>query len=165
MTRTLAPSQAAAYTLVMVNHFATQDINESARRSATPADADRMRDRALRAGRWFGWYMVLIGVVSAVYLTVIETVFVDGFERALAGSVWALIVILASAWAQRQAVQPRGGLRLLVIAAAIWLGAYLFLIGPFVRGVYGEALVPWIIGSAVLSLPFFVGAAMILLRR
>lgn len=142
---------------------ADETIGQAAR--SAREGADRLARRARRATRWFAGYLALIGVASAVYVTVIETTFTEGFARALAGVPWVIVVMLAGWWAERQAVYPRGGTRIQATAATIALVAYLFVVGPFVRGVYGEAFGPWAIASVAIALPFFVAAAFVLLRR
>jgi hypothetical protein len=153
----------------MLNNFASTDghrnlTDTGPARSATAGEAERLERRAVRASRWFAGYLAVIGLASAAWITLIETVFVDGFERALAGSAWAIVVLVAAYLAERQAVHPRGATRYQLVAGAIWLVAYLFAVGPFVRGVYGEQLLPWVIGSLVISLPFFVAAVLVLRR-
>lgn len=136
-------------------------------RARTPvvADAERARVRAIEAGRWFGWYLAVIGLVSAGWLVLIETAFAEGIARLLAAATWAALVVLASMWAERHAVYPKGATKYLWLAFATWFALYLLLIGPLVRWQFGDALLPWMVASALMSLPFLIAAALVLRRR
>lgn len=127
--------------------------------SQAVADAERMRARAVHAGRWFSGYLVAIGVVSAVEITLMETVFPDGLARATVTAVWAIFVMVTSSLAERQAVWPAAATRRIWIAGGTWFGLYLFVIGPIVRWQFEHAVLPWALASVVMSLPFFIAAA------
>lgn len=127
--------------------------------------ADRARRRAVDSGRWFSGYLVLLGLVSAVWITLLEAVFSDGLQRLFIGAVWAIIWLGASWWAERHTVFPAGANRVLWLAFGTWFGLYLVVIGPIVRGQYGDALVPWAIGSLLMSAPFLVAALWLQARR
>lgn len=159
----LDPVECGAYTLGMRNHIVSSNMDPYS--SDAPAEAKRLRARATRASRWFAGYLALVGAASAACLVLIETVFADGFARAVATAAWAVAITLAGWWAEGHDVHPRGATRYQVGAFATWFGMYLLLIGPFVRGTYGQELLPWINASAVMSLPFFVAAGLVLVRR
>ncbi|HET6381293.1 MAG TPA: hypothetical protein VFH63_09750 [candidate division Zixibacteria bacterium] len=154
----------------MLNQFSSTDRHRNpqpvrSERPLTPDDVERLERGVTRAGRWFAGYLALIGLVSAAWLTVIETTFAEGIARWLAVSAWPIFVVVVSHVAERQAVHPRGATRALAVATAIWFAAYLFAVGPFLRGTYGQQVLPWVIGSLLMSLPFFVAAARYLWRR
>jgi len=128
-------------------------------------DAERMRTLAADAGRWFSGYLAVVGVVSAGWIVLLESVVDDGLPRIATAAGWAVFIVLASWWAERHVVYPAGATRLMTLAIGVWFAAYLFAVGPIVRGQFGDALVPWIVASAVMALPFFVVAALILRRR
>lgn len=128
-------------------------------------DADALRRRTIRAGRWFSGYLVVIGLVSAASIVVLEAVFQNGFARSLTVAAWALFIVLAGWWAEPRSAYPAGASRYLVIATVIWFGAYLLIIGPLVRWQFGEAVVPWIIAALAMSIPFFAAATLLLRRR
>jgi len=128
-------------------------------RSQAAADAERVRARAIDAGRWFSGYLVAIGVISAVEITLIETFFPDGFARAIVSAAWVVCMLLLSWRAAQRSVWPAGATRRMWIAAGTWFGLYLFAIGPIVRWQFEHAVLPWALASVVMSLPFFIAAA------
>jgi hypothetical protein len=128
-------------------------------RSQAVTDAERARARAIDAGRWFSGYLVVIGVLCAAQITLMETFFPDGFARAIVSAVWAACMFLIAWRAERRSVWPAGATRRMWIAAGTWYGLYLFVIGPIVRWQFEQALLPWILASMVMSLPFFIAAA------
>jgi hypothetical protein len=128
-------------------------------------EARRFRSRATRSGRWFAGYLVALGLLSAVWITLIETTFSDPLPRLGISAVWAVAWIGAAWWAERRSVYPVGASRSLWVSFATWFGLYLFVIGPIVRGAHGDAIVPWAIGSAVMAMPFLIAAVLVLRRR
>lgn len=128
--------------------------------------ASRAHERAVAAGRWFGGYLAVLGIASAVWIVLLEAVFPEGFSRSLVAGVWAVFVVLSNWWAeQRHLVYPAGATRTLIVACAVWFLAYLLVGGPLVRWQFDTALLPWTFAALVLSLPFFVAAAAIRGRR
>lgn len=134
-------------------------------RAPTVANAERMRTRAVNAGRWFGGYLAVVGVVSAAWIVLVETVFDDGLARVAVSVGWAALIILASRWAERHVVYPAGATRHMYVAFAVWFVLYLLIIGPLVRWQFGNSVPAWTLASALMSLPFVVAAAQILRRR
>ena len=129
-------------------------------RPPTPTiDAESARARAIAAGRWYSGYLATIGVASASWIVLLESVFPYGFPYALTTGAWAVFWALASWWAERHAVFPAGASRALNLATAVWFLSYLLIVGPLVRWQFGTALLPWVIASLLLSAPFFIAAA------
>ncbi|MCI2423229.1 hypothetical protein MOQ72_38000 [Saccharopolyspora sp. K220] len=125
------------------------------------AKAESLRARAAAAGVWFRWYLVALGIVSAVEIALLETVFSQGFASGLVIGGWAAIVVLAGWWAERHAVFPVRANWYSVGAIAVWFGLYSVLVGPLVRWQFGTALLPWALASFGLSLPFFIAAVLV----
>ncbi len=120
---------------------------------------------AVAAGRWFSGYLTAFGVASAIWITLLESVFPDGFSRGLTAGAWAVFVVLANQWAERHAVYPAGATRSLYLATTAWFLLYLLPVGPFVRWQFGTEFLPWVIAALLLSAPFFVAAAWLRARR
>lgn len=133
--------------------------------SAMSAEVERVRARALAAGRWFSGYLAAIGVASAVWIVLLEAVFNEGFSRSITAGAWAVFMALAGWWAERHAVYPAGATRALLLAIGVWFLAYLVLVGPLVRWQFDTALLPWAVAAVLLSVPFFVAAAWMRTRR
>jgi hypothetical protein len=132
--------------------------------SSLVADAERVRTSAVKAGRWFSYYLIGFGVASAIWIVLLDSVFPEGFSRALTAGAWAVFVALANVWAERHAVFPAGATRLLYIATAAWFLLYLLVVGPVVRWQFDTALWPWTVGALIASAPFFIAAAWLRVR-
>lgn len=132
---------------------------ESAQRSIT--EATRLREHATAAGRWYGGYLLFLGLASAGLLVLTDALFPDGFGRNLAIGGWFVTVMLASVWAQRRRVFPAGAARATVLATSVWFGSYLLVVGPLVRWQYQDSLLAWTLAAAAMSLPFAVAALLV----
>jgi hypothetical protein len=131
------------------------DVSQA--RSALGAAA-RAADRTTAAVRWWSGYMVGMGVLAFALIVVVEAVFPSFAARLVAAVVWAVATGLLGTWAQSHSVQPRGGLRWLLVATALWFAAYLIVVGPLVRWRAGTSLGWWSLAAAVMALPFLVVA-------
>jgi hypothetical protein len=129
------------------------------------SSADRSRERAVVAGRWFARYLVFVGVASAALVVVQEVFFSDGLARVLAGLPWLLVMVGLSWWAEQQSVYPAGATRYMWASIGGWLALYLVALGPFVRWQRGDDLFPWIAAAVACSVPFFLAAGLVLRRR
>ncbi|MER7080397.1 hypothetical protein SAMN02982929_00470 [Saccharopolyspora kobensis] len=123
------------------------------------AKAEALRARTALAGRWYSWYLVVLGLVSAAEITLVETVFAEGFARYLVIGAWSACLVLGSWWAARRTALPIKAGSCLIAAIAVWFGAYLLLVGPLVRWQFGTELLPWAMAALGLSVPFFIAAA------
>ena len=133
------------------------DRNTSAARAAL-RQASRAERQTRAASRWFPLYMLLTGVVAFASIVAVEVFFPSGAARIGAGAVFAAAYVLLSRWAESHDVHPRRAGRSLLVAAAIWFGAYLLVVGPLVRWQAGTSLAWWSLASAVMASPFLVGA-------
>jgi hypothetical protein len=96
--------------------------------------------------------------VAAAWIVALEVAFPSGAARGLAVGVGALALALLSCRAESRDVRPRGAGRTLLVASAVWFGAYLLLLGPLVRWQADESLRWWVPASLVMASPFFVAA-------
>jgi hypothetical protein len=138
---------------------------DSASDVAAATGADRSRQRAVAAGRWFARYLVLLGLASAVVVVVMEAFFPDGLARALVGLSWLVVMLGLSWWAERQLVYPRGATRAMWASLGSWLVLYLLVVGPLVRWRFDQELLPWVLAAVAMSTPFLVAAGWVLRRR
>ncbi|MGP4015801.1 hypothetical protein [Saccharopolyspora sp. 5N708] len=129
------------------------------------ARAASLRARAAAAGGWFRWYLVALGIVSAVQIALVETVFSEGFARYVVIAGWAIVWTLAGLWAERRAVFPAKAKWYVMGAMAVWFGCYAVLVGPLIRWQFGTSLLPWVLAALGLSLPFFIAAVLVKTRR
>ncbi|MDA3648398.1 hypothetical protein LZ318_04945 [Saccharopolyspora indica] len=129
------------------------------------AKAEELRARTAGAGWWFSWYLVALGVVSAAELTLIETVFAEGFARSLVIGAWSVCLMLGSWWAAQRTVVPIKATACTMVAFVAWFGAYLVMVGPLVRWQFGTEVLPWAIAALGLSIPFFVAAVVVRMLR
>lgn len=125
---------------------------------AALSEASRAERRIRAASRWFASYLLLMGVLAVALVVAVEVFFPSGGARFAAAAVWALAVVLLSWWAESHDVYPKHAARRLSLATAVWFGAYLVAIGPFVRWQAGTSPVWWSVAAAVLALPFLAGA-------
>lgn len=122
------------------------------------AEAARAGDRTRAAGRWFSGYLLVMGLLAFGLIVTVEGFFPSFGARVGATVGWALALVLMGAWAQSRQVQPRGAWQTLLIATGVWLGLYLFVVGPVVRWQAGTSLGWWAAAGAVMALPFLAGA-------
>ena len=134
-----------------------QDRNASDARAALD-DAARAERRIRAASRWFPGYLLALGVSAFALIVAIEAVFPDGLARALASGVWTVGVVLLAWRADTHDVHPRRAGRRVLVAAAVWFGSYLFVIGPLVRWRAGDSLGWWTLAAAAMASPFLVAA-------
>jgi hypothetical protein len=134
-----------------------QDRNTADARAALD-DAARAQRRTRAASRWFPGYLLALGVSAFVLIVAVEAVFPDGLPRALASGVWTVGVALLAWWADTRDVHPRRAGRRVLVAAAVWFGSYLFVIGPLVRWRAGDSLGWWTLAAAAMASPFLVAA-------
>jgi hypothetical protein len=114
--------------------------------------------RTTAAGRWWSGYMVLIGVLAVGLIVMVEAVFPSFAARLVAAIIWAVVIGALGTWAQSHDVQPRGGVRWLLLAMAAWFAAYLVVLGPLVRWRAGTSLGWWCAAAVVMALPFPLAA-------
>jgi hypothetical protein len=141
----------------MIKEVVMVDRNPTDARAALD-DAARAERRTRAAGRWFPGYLLALGVSAFVLIVAIEAVFPDGFARALASGVWTAGVVLLAWWADRHDVHPPRAGRRVLVAAAIWFGSYLLVIGPLVRWRAGDSLGWWTLAAAAMASPFLAAA-------
>lgn len=132
--------------------------NDGGAARATLAEAERIREQALRSGRWFSGFLAVLGVLAIVWITMMEAVWPDGGARNYASAGGALLFLLANLWAERRQVFPAGASRRVTVAAAVWFTLYLLVIGPPVRWKLEDSLPGWLAAATVMALPFFVAA-------
>lgn len=135
------------------------------RSEPTAAQVKQIEDRAAKAGRWFSGYLVMVGVVSAAWLVLMEVAFSEGLARVGVSVGWAAAMLLANWWAERHAAFPIGASRHTTVAFVVWFALYLLLIGPWVRGRFGDEVLPWAVASVLMSTPFFIAAGLMGRRR
>ncbi|SDS20607.1 hypothetical protein [Actinopolymorpha singaporensis] len=137
----------------MSEHSHDPEPSSSDARAAL-TDASRAGSRTRAAGRWWARYLLLVGVLAFALVVAIEVLFPDGFARYVASGAWTIAMGLLAWWADSHEVQPRGAGRRLLVATAIWFGAYLLLIGPIVRWRADDSLGWWTLAALVLAMPF-----------
>ena len=126
---------------------------------ATLSNASRAQRKTRAASRWYPRYLLLMGVLAFVLIVVGEVFFPSGSARVYAAlAVWVLPIGLLSWWAASHDVYPPKARRRLFIAAALWFGSYLFVIGPLVRWQADTSLLWWSVAAAVMASPFLVAA-------
>ncbi|WP_106397986.1 hypothetical protein [Actinocorallia populi] len=135
------------------------DENEGRAARTALAEAERVRGRAVRSGRWFSGYLAALGVGAIAWITLLEAVWPDGAARTYTAAGGALAFLLASLWAERRRVFPAGASRRFMISAIVWFTLYLLVIGPMVRWKMETSLPGWIAAATVMALPFFAAAA------
>ncbi|NKY96500.1 hypothetical protein [Nocardiopsis alborubida] len=132
---------------------------ESAQRTTT--EAARLREHATAAGRWYGGYLLFLGVASAGLLILTDAASPDGFGQGLAAGGWFVTVMLVSVWAQRRRAFPAGAARATALANAVWFGSYLVVVGPLVRWRYQDSPLAWAPAAAAMSMPFAAAALLV----
>ena len=121
-------------------------------------EAARTSQQIASASRWYPRYLVLMGLLTTVLVVGVEAVFPSGPGRYVVSATWALVWVVVAWWATSHAVHPRGGQRRALIAAVVWLVAYLVVIGPVVRWKAGESVGWWFLAALLMATPFFVAA-------
>ena len=122
------------------------------------AQASGAQAHTRSASRWFTRYLVLMGCWAFAWIVALEAVFPTGGVRMWASVAGALVLGVLTLWAESHDVFPQGASRRMLIAACLWFGTYLFLLGPVVRWQADNSLGWWTLASAVMAAPFFVAA-------
>jgi len=125
---------------------------------ATLRDAERAQSHTRAATRWFAGYALLLGLAAFALVVAVEVFFPSGATRVGAAAAWAVAVVLLGWWADSHGAHPPRAGRRLLVATAVWFGAYLVLVGPLVRWQAGTSLGWWAAASALLASPFVVVA-------
>jgi len=122
-------------------------------------DAARVQDRTRAATRWFAGYALLMGLAAVALVVAVEVFFPSGLTRLVAAAGWAVAVGLLGWWADSHGAYPQRAARRLMVATAVWFGAYLLVVGPLVRWQAGQSPGWWGLAAAALAAPFLVVAA------
>jgi len=134
------------------------DENEGRAARTALAEAERIREQAVRSGRWFSGFLAALGVASIAWITLLEAVWPDGGARNYTAAGGAALFLLASWRAEQRRVFPQGASRRLMVSAIVWFTLYLLVIGPLARWKLETSPPGWIAAATVMALPFFVAA-------